>query len=251
MTGIIERIRTAPIQEAALETLPVTAAAAANSIDLTNPPQSVAVDSALLDLSAITDPTVRSGLSLSLLFASRRTAAENVTDADQWLASYLSELGQVGFQIAGVATSTSRLRRVDVGLHKAIVPFLTIALGGATVGPVLLALLNNLDSMNPDSPWITLFSSEAKRFGVQEMHFGAAIPAGANVEIRYVVTRFDLQLDDVNFLFFKITNDVAQFESRTTTVSANNGLLSAVEGDLRTRLESMIKHRIWEAKLAN
>jgi hypothetical protein len=225
-------------------------AAVENSIDLGSLPDGLVTGTTLLDLSNVADAQIRSGVSLAMLFASR--VAENhpaADDPDAWLAVYQDALSEIGFSVSGSAVLMSTFRKLDVGVHTAIIPFLTIALGGAAAGPMVLALLKNLDSMSPETPWITMFDRQVRRFDVREMHFGAAQALGAETEIRYAVARLDVELSETKILFFKISKKTAAFESLTTSMRVNNRLIATVEEQMMKRLSNMAKKFIWEAKI--
>jgi hypothetical protein len=241
----LEFIRTADIEERF-----ETAVTVDNAIDLDTLPDGLVTGTTLLDLSAVTDPQVRSGVSLSMLFASRVAANDaSADDPDAWLASYQSALGRVGFALSGSAMLNSSFKKTNVGVHRAIIPFLTIALGGAAAGPVLISLLENLGDMAPDSPWITMYDRQVRRFDVQEMHFGAARSVGLETEIRYAVARLNLEMAQTSVLFFNITSDKAQFESMTTSMQISNSLMAVIEPDLRLKLAKQSKKFIWDANL--
>lgn len=221
-----------------------------NAIDVNNLPEGLVIGKTLLDLSNVVSPLVRGGISLSMLFASRvATNDSSANDEDSWLASYQSALGELGFGLGGTARLNSSFKKLDVAVHKSIIPFLTIAFGGAGVGPIILAALENLGKIESGSPWITLFDREARRFSVKEMHFGAAIPAGIQTEIRYAVARLDVELGETKVLFFKVTKNTAQFESMTTRMVADNSLMAAMESELKLRLSKQIKHYVWSANV--
>lgn len=220
-----------------------------NSIDVNALPDGVVTGTTLIDLSNVQSPEVRSGISLSMLFASRVATAKAPPTEDAWLAEYQSALAQLGFSVGGTSEIHSRFKKLNVAVHEAIIPFLTIAFGGATVGPVILALLENLKSMSADSPWITAFDRQVKRYDAQEMHFAAAIPNGNETQIRYVIARLHLKELKTQVLFFKINKSEAEFESATTTMTASNSLLAVNEAALQTRLSELTKKYIWEAAI--
>lgn len=245
MPNALEFIRSADVEDRFESAVTVD-----NALDLDQLPDGLVTGTTLLDLSNVTDPEVRSGVSLSMLFASRVAANDaSATDADAWLASYQSALGRIGFSVSGSAVLTSSFKKTNVGVHRALIPFLTIALGGAAAGPVLIALLENLGEMAPDSPWITMFDRQVRRFDVQEMHFGAARNVGLETEIRYAVARLNLELATTSVLFFTITSDKAQFESMTTSMRVSNSLMAVIEPDLRLKLQQQTKKFIWDADI--
>jgi hypothetical protein len=241
----LEFIRTANIEDRFETQVTVD-----NAIDLDKLPDGLVTGTTLLDLSHVADPEVRSGVSLSMLFASRVAANDaRADDPDAWLAAYQSALGQIGFSVSGSAVLNSSFKKTDVGVHRALIPFLTIALGGAAAGPVLIALLENLGEMAPDSPWITMYDRQVRRFDVQEMHFGAARSIGLETEIRYAVARLNLEMTQTSVLFFNITSDKADFESMTTSMRVSNSLMAVIEPDLRLKLAQQTKKFIWDANI--
>jgi hypothetical protein len=218
--------------------------------DLDALPDTVVSGGTLFDFSNAPEPQVRYALSLATTFAQRVVAAdETANDPDSWLAVYQTSLGRLGFNVDGTSVVRSRLRKVDVLLHRAIIPFLTIALGGVAVGPAMIALLEGLGKMEKNTPWIRVFHRDSRRFDVHEMHFASAAQKGPDTQVRNVVVRFNVQTDVVQFLFFRVTQDTAEFESQTTSWVANNGLLLANASAIESKLEEMTKSYIFAAKL--
>lgn len=221
-----------------------------NKIDINALPETVMTGGTLLDVSTIEDPQVRAGLSLALLFANRVAHQDtNVRDAEDWLAAYQGSLAKLGFRMNGTSFVQSAFRKRGVNVHKAIIPFLTAALGGGGLGATMIALLENLDQVAEDSPWITLYDAETRRFSVQELHFAAAAQPGFEMEIAYAIARFDVEMDQTQFLFFKVSDANANFESMTTRLRCNTSLLAVLEDPLRQKLMAQILPYIWEAKV--
>jgi len=206
-------------------------------IDLDRLPTGVVTGNTLIDYSATSEP-VRGGLSLALAFANRAAVAAMGpgADEDDFFAAYKSNLGMLGFSVSQGAFLKSTFRKKGMAVHKAIIPFLTAALGGAAVGPVILSLLNNLQSMNANNPWITLFDRESRRFESREIHFAAAASDSVETRMRHVAARLFYVDTKTNVLFFKINDVSADFESTTTTLVINNALLATIEPALKERL---------------
>jgi len=219
-------------------------------LDLDKLPKGVLLGNTLIDYSAAPEE-VRGGISLAMTFASQVTTAVMGPgdDEDDWFAGYKSNLLRLGFSVSQSAFSHSRFKKRGVAVHKAIIPFLTIALGGAAIGPVILALLENLKEKDKDQPWITLFDQESRRFETRELHFGAVTSDTVESRIRHVAARLSVADIKTNVLFFKITDTTAEFQSATTTISANNSLLAVLEQPLRERLQDRVFDFIKEAKI--
>ena len=216
-------------------------------------PSGVVSGNTLIDFSAGPEG-VRGGLSLAMAFASRAATAATEAkgagaDEDDWFAAYKSSLMQLGFSVSQGAFTTSRFRKRGVAVHTAIIPFLTIALGGAAVGPVILALLENLKDMDKDRPWITLFDQQSRKFNTREVHFGAVASDVLESRMRHVAARLRVRDEQVNVLFFKVTDTAAECESATTTISVNNHLLAVLEEPLRKRLQDSALAFIKEARI--
>lgn len=243
------------VESATLPPQPELADAAAERtappLNLNELPPGLVAGNALIDFSATTSAEVRSGVSMAMLFASRVADAEmrEGDDEDDWLAAYKTNLRKLGFGVPQSALSISRFKKKGVFVHKAIIPFLTIAFGGASLGPVILGALNNLQEIDRGKPWITLFDRESRKFETREMHFAAVSSGGTETSIRHVVARLSFNQDEINVLFFRITDTTAEFESATTTMSANNSLLSVLEPKLRLRMEAGIGEFIAEAQI--
>lgn len=219
-------------------------------LDLDKLPPGLVSGNALIDFSAAPSSDLRSGVSMAMLFASRvaDAAIKEGDDEDDWLAAYMTNLRKLGFVVGQSAMSMSRFKKKGLSVHKAIIPFLTIAFGGAGLGPVILAALNNLQDIDKDKPWITLFDRETRKFETREMHFAAVSSDAAETQIRHVIARLAFVSKDTNVLFFRITATSVEFESATTTISANNSLLGVLEPHLRKRMEHQIIDFIAEAE---
>lgn len=242
--AIIESAQIDLAEETVLENLPT-------SLNMDKLPDGVVSGSTLIDFSAAQNVTVRSSVSLAMLLASRvaTTSMKKGDDEDDWLASYTEMLGRVGFRVSGSAVARSRFKKTGVAVHKALIPFLTIAFGGGAVGPIILAGLKNLQEMSSDAPWISLFDRQTRRFNVSEMHFAAVSANQTDTTIRYVVARLDVATGSTTVLFFRIEKANAEFESTTTTMTADNSLLATIEPKLRAKLEHIISSTIAEADI--
>lgn len=221
-------------------------------LDLSTLPDVVVSGTALIDFSAAKDVVLRASVSLALLFASRvATKAMNpdVDDEDDWLARYTRALTEIGFRVSGMSVVKSELKKKNVAVHKAIIPFLTLAFGGAAVGPVILQALKNLQEVDEGSSWITLYDRQTRRFDVSEMHFAAVSSNETDTTIRYAIARLHVETGQTRVLFFKISSSGARFDSTTTTMTADNGLLATIEPKLKAKLITIIDDTIAGAEI--
>jgi hypothetical protein len=241
-------VETAPLSEAPPG---VESATEAEPPPLDQLPSGLVSGNTLIDFSKVATGQLRSAVSLALLFAARAADAQfgPKPDEDRWFAAYKSNLRRLGFLVPETAVAKSRFEKQGIFVHKAIIPFLTIAFGGAGLGPVILAALQNLQEVDKDKPWITLFDRESRRFTTREMSFAAVEHSGSQSVVRHVSARLNFDQSETNILFFRISETTAEFESATTTMSADDALLTRIEPRLRQRLEADIFSFIAEAKV--
>jgi hypothetical protein len=247
----LEAIALADIGIGGLESLN-EAPSAPPQLDLSTLPDVVVSGTTLIDFSAAKDVVVRSSVSLAMLFASRvatKAMQPGIDDEDDWLARYAQALAEIGFRVSGMSVVHSEIKKKNVAVHKAIIPFLTLAFGGAAVGPVIISVLKNLQEMDADSPWITLFDKQSRRFDVSEMHFAAVSETATETSIRYAVARLHVETGQTRILFFKFSKTGAKFDSTSTTMTADIGLLAMIEPKLRERLLKIIDESITGADI--
>lgn len=229
------------VETAALEQLePGTLEGGADPGDLPIEPfpTGVVAGNTLIDYSGTTSNEMRSAVSLAMIFAARvamKQAGPAATD-DERLAAYQTALGELGFSLGGTAMQRARFSKRGLFVHKAIIPFLTIALGGVGVGPVILAALSNLQEMDKERPWVTLFDRESRRHESRELHFAAITSDATTTTIRHVIARLAYGTTSTSVLFLKIDDVGADFESATTQMIANNNLLTVIAPKLHERM---------------
>ncbi|WP_405081994.1 hypothetical protein ACI51X_10535 [Pectobacterium versatile] len=221
-----------------------------DALDLDKLPDAVVTGNTLVDFSKSTLDG-RGPLALALTFATQYTNDTVGTDAseDVWFAAYKSTLLRLGLNVSSSTFTRSTFRQTGLAVHKAIIPFLTSALGGVGVGPVILALLENLKEDDKNQPWIRLFDQQSKRLETKEIYLGAVSSDANNMVMHHVAARLSVDDRETSILFFKINNTAAEFESATTTITANIKLLSVLEKPLLERLGDLALNTILAAKL--
>mgnify|MGYP005857517999 FL=1 len=210
-------------------------------IKLDQLPQGIVSGSTLIAFpTAGGSPVTRPGVTLAMQFAGRKAKAQvgDAADETAWLKQYLANLEGLGFAVSQGATQRQEFKKKGLFVHEAIIPFLTVALGGAAAGPVIIAALKGLKDLDKDKGWITLFDRESRRVNTREMHFAAVESDAVTTSIRNVVARLDFVSATTNVLFFKLTKAEAAFESETTAMTVDNLHLATIEPKLRQKLEA-------------
>jgi hypothetical protein len=111
------------------------------------------------------DAKIREAVSASALLAQLH-ANKQVHFADNpqaWFSTYTEVLQNVGWALKDQGWDEATASGTQVEVNEKIIGLLTVALGAAPAAlAIVTAAVTALKDMNPDSPWITLFSREAQ-----------------------------------------------------------------------------------------
>ena len=225
---------------------PVTAELAPSqtvtAVDINKLPDGIVTGSNLIQFPAEASPAVRSSVALSLLAAQRVANNDHVIlTPDQWVSRHNTVLQNLNWLIEGGSFVKSEMKGLNVAVHQAIIPLLTTVFGGVTAGAAILAVLNNLQSMDQQSPWITLFDRQSRRFNVTEYTFSVVKVEGEQVHLNMATARLDASFGITQVLFFKLKNQNAEFESAGAKISAQADLLEDLNDGLKVKLAAATK----------
>jgi hypothetical protein len=116
---------------------------------------------------------VADGMLLAQLAANKATAQAG--DVFQWYDKYVEVLQNVGWQIHDVQFQRQQLDGQDLDVHEAIIPVVAAMLGPQlAAASLVLNLLQGLQQMDKDRPWITLFDRASQH------------ASGAKFQVAYV-----------------------------------------------------------------
>ena len=216
---------------------------AVNTIDINNLPAGIVTGSNLIQFPAEASPELKSSVALSLLAAQRVATNDPVIRTpSQWLDRHNVVLQNLNWRTEGGGLTKSNFDSVDVAVHKAIIPFLTAAFGGAAgAGLLILTALKQLQDMDKDSPWIALFDRESRHFDVTEYQFSVVEVVGDTVHLRVAAARLDASFGKTQVLFFKLKKQNAAFEQANQSYSTEAAILAEMNTDLKTKMLSLTK----------
>jgi len=218
------------------------AVAAVDTVDIKKLPDGIVTGSNILQFANAPSVELRTSVALSLLAAQRvATNDKKVESPDEWIARHNDVLSNLNWMIAGGGHVKSTFNSVNVAVHEAILPFLETALGGAGAASLILTAVKQLQAMDKDKPWFTLFDQESRRFKVTEYQFSVVENVGLDTVMRMASARFDATYGSTQVLFFKLTKENAEFESASSKLQANSSLLAAMNGDLELKLAAHAK----------
>jgi hypothetical protein len=218
------------------------------AIDPDRIPDGVVTGTNMVEFDGTVDTDLRTAVALSLL-AAQRVASNDavVTTPDQWLDRHNTVLTNLNWTLEGEGSVNQTFDKVNVEVHDAIIPFLTAALGGAVgASSLIVTALKQLQKINKDSPWITLFLRESQRFEVSEFHFTHVAVKENRVVMKLSAARFDASYDRTMVLFFKITKQNAKFQMANSSMLADSQLLRMSRDGLKTKLARLTNKYVRE-----
>jgi len=216
------------------------------AVDIDNLPEGVVTGSNLIQFPKDASPEIKSSVALSLLAAQRVASNDTVIGTpQQWIERHNTVLTNLNWLVRGGGTVESEFKNINVAVHEAVIPFLTAAFGGAVAaGALILTALRQLKEMDKNSPWITLFNQESRRFDVTEYQFSVVQVAGDQVTMKLASARFNASFGKTQVLFFKVTKQTAKFESASSDLSATSSLLIEMNDGLKTKLAGFTRDYI-------
>jgi hypothetical protein len=208
------------------------------AFDIDKLPTGLVTGSNLIQFPATATPELKSSVALSLLAAQRVATNDVVVQSpDQWLQRHNTVLENLNWLNEGGGFVNSQFRSINVAVHEAIIPFLTAALGpAAAAGTLILTAIKELKEMDKNSPWITLFDQQSRRFNITEYQFSVVQVNNNNVQIKLAVARFDASYGQTQVLFFKLKQEHAAFQSASSTYSTQADLLTEMNAALKAKL---------------
>ncbi len=213
------------------------------AVDIDNLPAGIVTGSNLIQFPTQATPPVKSSVALCLLAAQRVAATDQVIlNPQQWIDRHNTVLKNLNWQIAGGGIIDAEFKNINVAVHQAIIPFLTAAFGGAAAaGALILTALKQLQEMDKNSPWITLFDQESRRFDVSEYQFSVVEVNGDQVTLKLVSARFNASFGRTQVMFFKVGKEHAKFDAANQNWTADAGLLTEMNEGLKTKLAAFTK----------
>jgi hypothetical protein len=210
--------------------------------------QGLAIGSQLTEFTSNVTAVIRPAVSNSLLLAQLAAEKANLGDPDTkaWFTTFNTVLGKVGWLPVGGEIMTQQVSDRDAELHKAIIPVLMAALGpAAAASSIIIAALRGLQSMNEDSPWITLFQQKTHRANVAQFGLNfvdGGDKGGAALKAVYFSLTATKLLTQVLFVRLSEANATITTEQREAMLSA--AAIEAAQDSLQAKLGSHIADNI-------
>lgn len=189
-------------------------------------------------------PAISHGLLLGQLAADKVMA--NGGDAQKWFTTYNSVMGNIGWVLETGEFAKQEITDTNVALHKAIIPVLAAALGpAAAVGSIILKALEGLESMDQNSPWLTLFQEKSQtvtgaKFGVSFVDAGPG--GGASLKTAYFSVQASQKITQI--LFLKIATSGATLNGANSNLSIGEQVIADTKDALQRKVTPFIVSNI-------
>lgn len=171
----------------------------------------------------------------------QQVATKKVADPNQlflWYDEYFSVLTNIGWVVQEKNFQQFHESSENFQAHKAILAVATTLLGAA---PAALALvkttLESLQSMDKDSPWITIFDRESQHAKTARFQISLAEQA-ADGQFFVTLMAFALEAESTitQVLFFKTKTNEATLRHSSGKVTIDTVVLDGVSGAIKQKL---------------
>ncbi len=212
-------------------------------LDVNALPNGLVTGSNLIQFPTAAARELKSSVALSLLLAQRVASTDTaIVTPQQWIDRHNMVLTNLNWMSGGGGTVKSQFKNINVAVHQAIIPFLTAAFGAAVAaGSLIITALKQLADMDKNSPWITLFDRQSRRFNVSEYMFTVVDVQDDIVRLNMASARLDATFGTTQVLFFKVMNQAASFESASAKFSAQSSLVTEMNADLQNKLAALTR----------
>ena len=189
-------------------------------------------------------PAISNGLLLGQLAADKATLGQN--DPWAWFTTFNGVMTKIGWLGTVSEVNEQVISDKNAELHKAIIPIVTAVFGpAAAAGSIILAVLNGLDSMSADAPWITLFERKtnnvrAAKFGLSYVDGGDG--GGANLKTVYFALEGSRILTQV--LLFKFSTSDAKIKSAQSQMTLSTDTIAQTGATLEQKVAPFIVENI-------
>jgi hypothetical protein len=202
--------------------------------------QSVVVGSGLIAAAENVPQQTREDLVNCTLFA-QLAASGAVTDPrriPEWYDAYFKALMAVGWAQSDTQFEDYEFQSKTAEAHKAIIKVLTVLLGPHAAALVVVqTALEALQSMNENSPWITLFDRQSKSGTSAKFQVAAAqIDPGGLLQVALVGFELVVKATLTQVLFVKYASNATRLKYAAGKATIYEGALQDQRDAIATRL---------------
>lgn len=221
---------------------PWGAALAAEGVDIDTLPRKIVAGSNMIAYDNSISPRVRSSVAGCMLLAQLAADKSSIpATPKQWYDTYKEILANLGWRQTTFSMVEESFKDTNVAVHQAIIPFLAAAFGpAAAVGSLIITALQQLSTIDKNSPWITLFDRESRRLNVSDYQFTAVEDKGVDTVVHLAGATLSSTYGRTQVIFFKLTSVTTGFEMVKGSLTASSNLLEVMDEDLKLKLRHHI-----------
>ncbi len=222
--------------------------------DYQKPELAATVGSQIASFTQDVDPALREQVANAFLFAQqaadKRIAATPDATSSDWYAHYTDILSRIGWTMEERTATVREFKGSAARLHKAIVPLVTAALApvaGAT--PLIVQVLESLQEMDKDRPWITLFSHASQRAHANQFQIAHVRAGSTGPRIKLIAFDLDVERSVTQVLFAKFAANNAELLHFEYSLSVNESVFKTVAPTIQKRLEDRVNSMVMEIEI--
>jgi len=237
------------------EAPPELEAVEAAPVDFGSDEVAAVVGAQLAEFSKGVPAALRSAVADCLLLAQLAANKANSGNPDlmAWYRKYVEVLQGTGWLVENMSFEARDVGDMNAGVHKAIIPVLTAMLGPAVAAvSVVISVLQGLQEMDKDNPWITLFDRASQHASGAKLQFGfvAMDPADpAAVQVKLLAVAVDAKRTLTQVLFFKFSDQKASLKTGDTQLSMATSRLESIHQAVADRVQPFLADNISKVEL--
>lgn len=226
-----------------LRSLPVISDAdnnAVGTVKLGNLPEGIVSGGTMLAFAADVPAEVRGAVAMAALVAQRRANTLKVgKGSDAWIEAHLGVFQKLNWLLEQNAEAEHTVSEAGIGIHTAIIPFLTAALGpGGVAGSTIITSLQNLSDVDAKKRWFRLYDKNTRAVHMTEQFFGYVSIEDGSVVIRMAAIALDGKHCKRQILLFRTSRSDVTFRGRAIQMRAQPDMLTQLYGPLADKLEN-------------
>jgi hypothetical protein len=173
-----------------------------------------------------------------------------VADLPAWYEAYSRVLKQLGWLQTTMEFKETKVENDAADVHQALVPVLTALLGpAAAAASLVVTVLEGLQQMNADSPWITLFDRASSHVSGAKFQLGFVDASEGMVTVRLVALALNAERRLTQVLFFKFAQDRARLSLAETQLGATADRLRSIAPLVADKVAPHIAENIGKIEL--
>ncbi|MBK1615551.1 hypothetical protein CKO44_18985 [Rubrivivax gelatinosus] len=212
----------------------------------------VAVGAQLAEFGASVLPGQRSAVADCLLLAQLAANKAAAADADvlAWYARYVEVLQNIGWTTRSMEFKDTSADDNDSGVHKAILPVLTAALGPAMAATSLvISVLKGLQEMDASSPWITIFDRSSTHVRGAKFQLGSVAADAGQMRFKLVALAIEARKEITQVLFFKLSSEHARLRAAEGELDIALDRLESIQAAVAARVQPFLLDNIGRIEL--